>query len=105
MLHESGGQANIKLMKVGGISAAVEMAKTAKENAIKVMTGCMDETKIGITAGMHFSAAKNDTHIVDLDSHLSHKNEIAIGGVTASKGIDTIYNRPGLGLRSKRAVI
>jgi L-alanine-DL-glutamate epimerase-like enolase superfamily enzyme len=96
---------NIKLMKVGGISAALEMARTAKENGIMVMTGCMDETKVGITAGMHFSTASSGVDLVDLDSYLSHRNEIAVGGVATIKGVNRIYNEPGLGLMLKEGVL
>ncbi|HLA55016.1 MAG TPA: dipeptide epimerase, partial [Flavobacterium sp.] len=41
---------NIKLTKCGGITAALEMIKTARENGLLVMAGCMTESTVGISA-------------------------------------------------------
>ena len=41
---------NIKLMKCGGITPALEMIKTARENNLLVMAGCMTESTVGISA-------------------------------------------------------
>ncbi len=41
---------NIKLMKCGGITPALEMIKTARENNLLIMAGCMTESTVGISA-------------------------------------------------------
>lgn len=61
---------NIKLMKCGGLSAAIRMEKTAREAGIQVMLGCMGDIGISIAAAAHFACAVRAEH-VDLDSHLS----------------------------------
>jgi len=40
---------NIKLMKCGGITPALRMIQTAKENNLLVMAGCMTESTVGIS--------------------------------------------------------
>ncbi len=96
---------NIKLMKTGGIAKAMDMAEFAKDSGIKTMAGCMDETRIGVTAGMHFALAGCDADFVDLDSHLSHKNEVADRGVKTHNGINSVGISPGLGVRLRRGVL
>ena len=41
---------NIKLMKCGGLTPALEMIDLAKQNNLQIMIGCMTETSIGISA-------------------------------------------------------
>ena len=41
---------NIKLMKCGGITPALEMIKIGRENDLLIMAGCMTESTIGISA-------------------------------------------------------
>ncbi|MEP7266811.1 MAG: dipeptide epimerase [Saprospiraceae bacterium] len=41
---------NIKLMKCGGLTPALQMIDLARENDLKVMIGCMTETSVGISA-------------------------------------------------------
>ncbi len=96
---------NIKLMKSGGISKCAEIAELAEENGIGVMIGCMDETKVGVAAGMHFALTYENVGTVDLDSHLTHRNEVTYGGVSTSDGKNTIYKSKGLGLRLKRGIL
>ena len=42
---------NIKLVKCGGLTPALEMISVAKELGFKIMIGCMTESTIGISAG------------------------------------------------------
>ena len=42
---------NIKLVKCGGLTPALEMITVAKELGFKIMIGCMTESSIGISAG------------------------------------------------------
>jgi len=41
---------NIKLMKCGGLSPALEMIRLARTLGLKIMIGCMTETSVGISA-------------------------------------------------------
>ena len=45
---------NLKLMKIGGITPALQVLRLANECGLKVMLGCMVETSIGTTAMAHF---------------------------------------------------
>ncbi|MGH7664668.1 MAG: dipeptide epimerase [Gemmatimonadaceae bacterium] len=46
---------NIKLSKCGGPREALRMIATARAHDMLVMTGCMIETSLGITAAAHFA--------------------------------------------------
>ena len=67
---------NIKLMKCGGITPALQMIKEAKELGMKVMLGCMTETSIGISAIAHLSPLLD---YVDMDGAMLLKEDPAIG--------------------------
>jgi L-Ala-D/L-Glu epimerase len=62
---------NIKLMKCGGITGAMEMIKAAQELNMKVMIGSMSETGCGIMAAAQLSSM---AEFVDLDGPLLTKN-------------------------------
>lgn len=93
---------NIKLMKMGGITKAIQIAKEAMSKNIGVMVGCMEETRVGIAAGMHFTLSINDMGFADLDSHLSHSNKFVSSGIKTINGKNIIGNGYGLGLRLKK---
>lgn len=63
---------NIKLMKCGGPSQAIQMLQRAKENGLKVMIGCMTESSCAISCGWHFAAAAD---YIDLDGNLLIAND------------------------------
>lgn len=48
---------NIKLSKSGGLHRACEIARIASKARIPCMTGCMNESRLGLTAAAHFAAA------------------------------------------------
>ncbi|NDH40774.1 MAG: hypothetical protein EBY45_10210, partial [Gammaproteobacteria bacterium] len=57
---------NMKLMKCGGISGALEIIATAKAFGLKTMIGCMSESSIAIAASAALSGVLDH---VDLDAH------------------------------------
>lgn len=57
---------NIKLMKCGGITEALNIMATAKAFGLKTMIGCMSESSVSIAAGAALSSAIDH---IDLDSH------------------------------------
>jgi len=93
---------NIKLMKVGGITKAMQIAMEARSKNIGVIVGCMEESRVGIAAGMHFDLSIKDIGFADLDAHLSHKNRFVYSGLKTFNGKNVIGNGCGLGLRLKK---
>nr|WP_294527108.1 dipeptide epimerase [uncultured Blautia sp.] len=58
---------NIKLMKTGGIHEAVKICDAADKFGIKCMIGCMLESKVSVSAGVHLAAARSCVTMADLD--------------------------------------
>lgn len=67
---------NIKLLKCGGLSAALRMVQKAREFGLKVMVGCMTESTIGISAAAHLLPLVD---FADLDGPLLLAKDLAEG--------------------------
>lgn len=85
---------NIKLMKCGGITPALRMIKTARENGLSIMAGCMTESTVGIS-GLAQIAPLLD--FIDADGALLLAKDIA-DGVTFDFGQIRYPNRFGTGV-------
>jgi len=88
---------NIKLMKCGGITRALQMIHTARSMGMKTMLGCMLETSVAITAAAHLTPLVD---YADLDGNYLIAND-PFEGVRILGGKLTLSDEPGLGVRLK----
>ncbi|QDK79953.1 dipeptide epimerase [Spirosoma sp. KCTC 42546] len=91
---------NIKLMKCGGIRAALAIAIIAKPANISLFWGCNDESRVSIAAALHVAFACSNTRYIDLDGSLDLAEDIVTGGFILKDGLMRPTNEPGLGLTS-----
>ena len=89
---------NIKLMKCGGLFPGLRIAALAETAGIELMWGCMDESRISITAALHAAAASPATRYLDLDGSFELAQDPAQGGFTIEEGCLVPLDDPGLGV-------
>ena len=70
---------NIKLMK-SGIMEAMDIAAIARSANIRLMIGCMLETKLALGCSVHFAAGLGCFSHIDLDPHIDPELEPFTGG-------------------------
>jgi L-alanine-DL-glutamate epimerase-like enolase superfamily enzyme len=74
---------NIKMAKSGGILEAKQIHDLAAEKGIACMMGGMLESRIALSAKLHFVYASPNIKFYDMDTCLlGHKQDPCIGGVT-----------------------
>ncbi|MCU7617314.1 chloromuconate cycloisomerase [Chryseobacterium sp. PBS4-4] len=88
---------NIKLMKCGGLTPALEMIKKARELNYKIMIGCMTESTVGISAGCVLTGLVD---YADLDGANLISNDYAQGNFVENGKI-ILSQKPGLGIELK----
>lgn len=89
---------NIKLMKAGGLLQAVRIAQIADAANMKCMLGCMQETRLGLSAAAHVVASQKNVQYADLDAFLVHNSDPVMGGMEIKDGVVHLPQAPGLGL-------
>lgn len=85
MQIESGSchSVNIKMAKSGGILEAKKIHDVAAERGIPCMMGGMLESRIALSAKLHFVYASPNIHFYDMDTcMLGHLADPCVGGVT-----------------------
>ena len=92
---------NIKLMK-SGIIEALDIAAIARNSNIKLMIGCMLETKLALSCSVHFAAGLGGFDFIDLDPHIDPEKELFSEGpefTAPCYSVSDIY--PGIGVRRR----
>jgi len=92
--HDQGHGINIKLMKCGGVTPALDMIAAARERNLSVMLGCMLETSVGVTAAAHLSPLVD---YADLDGNLLLEGD-PFAGVDVVEGRLSLPDGPGFGV-------
>jgi len=89
---------NIKMAKSGGILEAKKIHDTAAEKGIPCMMGGMLESRIALSAKLHFVYASPNIKFYDMDTcMLGHLVDPCIGGVTYDGYKLNISDAPGIG--------
>ena len=89
---------NIKFAKSGGIHEAIKINKVAEAHGIPCMMGGMLESRLALTAKVHFATACNNIRFYDLDTCLlGHKADPVTGGVRYEGMHLHLNDEPGIG--------
>lgn len=88
---------NIKLAKSGGIHTALKIDAIAQSAGIQCMVGCMEETRLLLSATAHLVSARPNIIFVDLDAAFYLAEDPIIGGITYEGGQIILPDTPGHG--------
>jgi len=89
---------NIKLAKSGGLFEAMKIHDITTENNIPCMMGGMLESRIALSAKLHFVYASPNIRFYDMDTcMLGHKVDPCVGGVTYDGYFLDIDDTVGIG--------
>lgn len=99
--HGFADMVNLKLMKTGGITGAMQATAVAAAGKLPVMLGCNDESRISIAAAVHLACALPGVQYADLDGAFDIVDDVAAGGFELKDGYIIPSNKPGLGVKLK----
>ncbi|SRR5579871_268527 len=89
---------NIKFAKSGGISEAEKINSVCMQNNIPCMMGGMLESRVALTAFVHFALAHDNIIFYDMDTcMLGHKIDPVVGGVKYNGYFIEVPDDPGIG--------
>ena len=88
---------NLKIMKTGGLTEAMQAIQVAKACGLKVMFGCYSDSSLANTAMSHLAPLAD---YLDLDSHLNLIDD-PFQGATIVEGCILPNNKAGLGVELK----
>jgi o-succinylbenzoate synthase len=89
---------NIKFAKSGGINEAILINQVAEEQGVKCMLGSMMESRLALTANVHFAMAFTNLNFFDLDTCLlGQLADPVIGGFKYNGMQLEITDAPGIG--------
>ncbi len=89
---------NIKFAKSGGILEAQKIHEEALQKGVKCMIGSMLESRIALSANLHFALASPNVVFFDLDTCLlGHLVDPVIGGLTYNGYFLTVPDTIGIG--------
>jgi len=89
---------NIKFSKSGGIHEAIKIHDLAKSNQIPCMMGGMLESRLALSAKMHFALANDNIKFHDMDTCLLGHTADPVQGGVHFKGMHLhISDTPGIG--------
>jgi len=88
----------VKLMKCGGIAAAMEIDKISAAAGMRNMVSCMDEGALAIAAGLHYALAAQCCSWIDLDGHLDLLDDPTGAALRLREGLLEPSPRPGFGV-------
>src|SRR5205814_5268677 len=81
---------NVKLVKTGGLTGALETLQAARKAGLKTMLGCMIETSILISAAAHLAELCD---YLDLDGNVLITNDPYLG-VASDNGVLSFSGAP-----------
>lgn len=97
---------NIKFSKSGGIQEAIKIHDLAQIHQIPCMMGGMLESRLALSAKMHFAMAHNNIKYYDMDTCLlGHLVDPIIGGVQFTGMQLSIHDAPGIGATPDEAYL
>jgi len=89
---------NIKFAKSGGMLEALQIYQTAEDAGVACMIGAMLESRIALSAKLHFAYACPNIRFFDLDTcMLGHLEDPCVGGLTYNRYLLDIADTPGIG--------
>src|SRR5690606_6988312 len=89
---------NIKFAKSGGINEGLKIHQLAAEAGIPCMIGSMLESRIALSANLHFAYACKNIHYFDLDTCLlGHLTDPVNGGLNYDGYFLDLPDTPGIG--------